>query len=69
MIIFTSWDESERATAGDFDTLEVAHERCRNIVEDSLDHLHQPGMTAEELREGPLWRRPVRRPGPAGRAP
>jgi hypothetical protein len=48
---FHFMDESERTTAGDFDTLEAAHECCRKIVEESLDHLRQQGMTAEELRE------------------
>jgi hypothetical protein len=42
-------DEDERITSGEFDTLEAAHDACRKIVEDSLAHLHRPGMTAEEL--------------------
>jgi hypothetical protein len=30
------------------DTLETAHDVCRKIVEDSLAHVHRPGMTAQE---------------------
>jgi hypothetical protein len=42
-------DESECSTSGEFQTLETAIAACRGIIDRSLDHLFQPGMTAETL--------------------
>jgi hypothetical protein len=44
-------DESERITHGEFETLEAAIEACKKIVNDSLAHAYEPGMTAEKLYE------------------
>jgi hypothetical protein len=60
--------EGERTTEGEFQTLETTIAACRKIVDDDLDHLSKPGMTAEPLQPlHKLRRRPVRH-SPAGRA-
>lgn len=48
---FHYMDEDERYPAGEFDTLEEALAKCRNIVDEALNHLYEPGMTAEALFE------------------
>lgn len=42
-------DESERLSAGGFETLDEATTRARTIVEESLAHLREPGMTTDQL--------------------
>ncbi len=44
-------DEDERWCAGEFATAEEALAKCRKIVEESVDHCAEPGMTAEEIYE------------------
>ena len=44
-------DEDERWCAGEFATAEEALAKCRKIVEESVDHCAEPGMTAEEVYE------------------
>ena len=46
---FHYMDEDERWQYGVFATAEEALAACRKIVDESLAHLHKPGMTAEEL--------------------
>lgn len=48
---FNFMREDERWTAGEYPTLEAAIARCRYLVDLSLDDVHKPGMTAEELYE------------------
>jgi hypothetical protein len=43
--------EDERWCAGEFATAEEALAKCRKIVEESVDHCAEPGMTAEEIYE------------------
>lgn len=42
-------DEDHEYLAGRFRTLEEAVERCKQIVDDSLRHLHEPGISARGL--------------------
>jgi len=42
-------DESERYELGRFATLADAIEVCRRLTMESLEHLYQPGMSAEAL--------------------
>jgi hypothetical protein len=46
---FHHGDASERVTHGNFDTLDAAIAAAEKIVEESLDHLYRPGMTAARL--------------------
>jgi hypothetical protein len=46
---FHHTNENERHTLGSFPTLEAAIAACRDVVDQSLDHLLEPGMTAEAL--------------------
>ncbi len=46
---FHHGDESERLSAGGFETLEEAIARARAIVEESLTNLREPGMTTDRL--------------------
>jgi hypothetical protein len=41
--------ESEHTRGGEFQTLGTTITAYRKIVDDDLDHLSKPGMTAEEL--------------------
>ena len=42
-------DESERITAGSYNSLEKAIEKCKKITIISLKHLFEKGMTPEKL--------------------
>ena len=42
-------DADERYGAGEFETLDEAVAACRRMVDESLRHLHESGMSAEEL--------------------
>ncbi len=46
---FHYMDESERYELGIFATAEDAIAACRTLVDGSLAHLHEAGMTATEL--------------------
>jgi hypothetical protein len=46
---FHYMDESENVEHGVFDTLEAAIAACRAIVEESLRHHHEAGMSADAL--------------------
>lgn len=46
---FHFMDESARTSGGEFQTLETAIAASRKIVDDELDHLFKPRMTAEKL--------------------
>ncbi|MGH7563267.1 MAG: hypothetical protein ACREK5_02455 [Gemmatimonadota bacterium] len=42
-------DEEYECPAGRFRTWEEAMKRCMEIVDESLRHLHEPGISAEQL--------------------
>ena len=42
-------DRESEYQVGRFCTWEDAVERCRQIVDDCLEHLHEPGMSPEQL--------------------
>ena len=44
-------DEDERRLAGEYDTMERALSVARAIVDESLRHLHERGMSAADLTE------------------
>ena len=46
---FHYMDVGERITAGSYDSLEEALEKCRQIVITSLDDLYEQGITPEKL--------------------
>jgi hypothetical protein len=48
---FHYMDESERYSAGEFDTCADAIEKCKRIVDDFLLAGHKPSMTAKQLME------------------
>lgn len=48
---FHYMDESERYSAGEYDTCEEAIEKCKCIVDDFLLAVLMPSMTAEQLME------------------
>ena len=48
---FHYMDESERYTAGEYDSCEQAIEKCKRIVDDFLLDGLKPSMTAQQLME------------------
>jgi hypothetical protein len=48
---FHHMDESERYSAGEYNSCEQAIEKCKRIVDDFLLAEHKPSMTAKELME------------------
>jgi hypothetical protein len=48
---FHYMDEDERVTHGSFATLDEAIEACKKIVDESLVHLFEPGMSVAQLNE------------------
>jgi hypothetical protein len=42
-------DKSERVKGGEFESMEQAVEKCRNIVDEYLLTALKPGMTSDEL--------------------
>jgi hypothetical protein len=46
---FHYMDEDERYSAGTFKTYGAALEKAKSIVDRSLLHLHEPGVSADEL--------------------
>ena len=44
-------DEDERGYIGEFATAEEAIAKCKEIVQESVEHCRKPGMTAEEIYE------------------
>lgn len=48
---FHYMDEEARTTYGQFETPDAAIAACKNIVDESLQHLHRPGMTEAAMLE------------------
>ena len=48
---FHFMDEDERGNIGEFATAEEAIAKCKEIVRASVEHCHEPGMTAEASYE------------------
>ena len=46
---FHFMDQEERVDHGRFETVPEALAACRRIVDESLRHLHEPGMTPSQL--------------------